>query len=118
MASKKLCINPACSAHCDVIHGEHGWQFENGFRMTLTKSQLTCFDPNSDENYCGRCIGLANKLKAITKERDALIEVKKSSEAALQGVINSACHPAIAIRVLMVELAPIRKALKKSLDFL
>lgn len=31
--------------------------------------------------------------------------------AVLQGIIDSACHPDIALRVISVDLAPIRKAL-------
>lgn len=52
--------------------------------------------PFNEENF--------NKLVAVNKE---LVK-------GLEHVVNSACHPDIAIRVLMVELAPVRKALKKN----
>lgn len=45
---------------------------------------------------------------------DKLVAVNNEMRRALEHVVNSACHPDIAIRVLMVELAPVRKALKKN----
>ncbi len=43
------------------------------------------------------------------------IELKNSQmRLALQGVLNSALHPEIAIRAAMVQLAPVREALKDS----
>jgi hypothetical protein len=55
----------------------------------------------------------------FTKENfDRLREANEVLATALQNVINSAAHPAIALRCVMVDLAPIRKALKKNVELL
>jgi hypothetical protein len=54
-------------------------------------------------------------LKEIEGAVDRKLDVEKIKADkladVLQGIINSACHPEIALRVISVELAPIRKAL-------
>lgn len=47
---------------------------------------------------------------------DKLQEQNTVFKEALEGVINSCAHPEIAIRCVMVDLAPLRKALKKNKD--
>jgi hypothetical protein len=43
-------------------------------------------------------------------------KLKQETIKVLEDIINKACHPDIALRVVMVELAPIRKMLKKLKD--
>ena len=58
---------------------------------------------------------MENKPIEFTQENfNKLVVVNKELVKGLEHVVNSACHPDIAIRVLMVELAPVRKALKKN----
>ena len=67
----KLCVNPACSSHCEVIHDElWGWRFASGFGMSLDKNQLAHFDPEDEYNLCPRCEGMIDlliKLKLLPK---------------------------------------------------
>lgn len=49
---------------------------------------------------------------------DKLVAANKELVKGLEHVINSACHPEIALRVVMVDLAPVRKALKKNKELL
>ena len=49
---------------------------------------------------------------------NALIKQNEELTKALQGVINECVHPDIAVRAVMVDLAPIRKVLKKNAEFM
>ena len=70
MENKKLCINPTCSSHCDVVldapkdtcKTEKEWRFSNGFGMPLDKTQLKYFVPEDDYNLCAKCEGLIGLL--------------------------------------------------------
>ena len=53
-------------------------------------------------------------MEAVAK----LEESNRILTEALEGVINSALHPAIALRCMMVDLRPIRNALKRSKEVL
>lgn len=63
----KLCINPACSSHCDVVWDENFgyWRFANGFQMALSKSQMAHFDPKDEYNLCGSCEGMISLLVSL-----------------------------------------------------
>lgn len=61
---------------------------------------------------------MESKLTFNQENFDRLWEANEVLATALQGVINSAAHPAIALRCVMVDLAPIRKALKKNIELL
>jgi hypothetical protein len=61
---------------------------------------------------------MESKLSFSQENFDKLLESNAVLAGALQGVINSCAHPAIAIRCVMVDLTPIRKALKKNNELL
>lgn len=56
---------------------------------------------------------LASSAQLIENENKELKEKISIAEKALQKVLSSALHPDIAIRAMMVELAPVREALNK-----
>lgn len=57
--------------------------------------------------------GWHQSAKCVKAERDQLKEKVAVAKKALEHVVNSAAHPEIALRVVMVDLKPIRAALKK-----
>jgi len=61
----KLCINPSCSSHCDIIMDNGRWRFANGFQMELTKTQLQNFNPKSETNLCDSCEGVIDLLVSL-----------------------------------------------------
>ena len=63
----KLCINPSCNNHCDVVWDEQfgRWRFSNGFQMSLSKSQLSHFDPENNYNLCGACAAMIPLLQSL-----------------------------------------------------
>ena len=71
---RRLCDNPTCSAHCEVVHDDmHGWRFASGFQISLTKEQLMHFRPESKLNVCGRCKGcyehMLNRARKIARRK-------------------------------------------------
>lgn len=65
--------------------------------------------------FNGQCMCPPKKLDNYgDNEKIALLEKRiKDLEAVLQGIIDSTVHPEIAVRM-VVDLAPIRKILKKT----
>lgn len=57
-----------------------------------------------------------NELEQMRAERDAAIAACNAKHAALLAVLNSCVHPDTAVRAVLVDLKPIRKALKISVD--
>jgi hypothetical protein len=53
-------------------------------------------------------------FNCVQKEFDALKLNNEKLRTALEGIINSAVHPDVAVRSIMVPLDPIRKILKET----
>lgn len=75
------------------------------------------FDPAKQKYLCGHCrpqLIEENGKLAFTKENfDKLLKFSDSSREALDSIVNGCVHPEVAVRAMCVDLAPIRKALKR-----
>lgn len=56
----KLCDNPLCECHCDVVEDKElatfGWRWANGYQTSLSKSQVDNFKPWEKYHLCQRCM--------------------------------------------------------------
>lgn len=84
----------------------------------LVSAATSFHDYNVHGDCCGTCSGLADAVENAEKSlqpdagHDYLSrEQVKPLVEALEGVVNSACHPDVAVRSVMVPLDPVRKAL-------
>lgn len=59
---------------------------------------------------------MENNIPFTEENFQKLLKVNNEMEHALKHVIDSCVHPDIAHRAVMVELAPIRKALRKNAE--
>lgn len=59
---------------------------------------------------------MANELEFTRDNFDKIIKLNAEMNATMQNIINGCVHPEVAYRAVMVDLAPIRKAVKKNSD--
>lgn len=66
----------------------------------------TCLGNNGDRSM--------KTIEFNQENFDNLVVLNSEMLGALRGIVNGCCHPDIAVRAVFVDLAPIRKAIKKS----
>lgn len=59
----KLCDNPRCKYHCEVVRGADGLRYAGGFATLVAKEEAVHFKESAVQRFCV-CCESARKIKA------------------------------------------------------